>query len=765
MRKILGSMTAIAIANLTANAALAQDIQSQEGAIQGNVANAGDNSGRGIGDIVVTARRRAENVQKSSLSISVLNGADLVRRGVAQASDLTRTTPTITISQSGAFTQTNIRGAGDFSGNGLAQTAVAYSVDGVVIGQAPGVSQNFYDLARVEVLKGPQGTLYGRNATAGAVNIITARPTQKFEGYVTAEYGHYDSKRLTGAINVPLNSTLAVRGAFNIVDRDGYLSDGTDDDVRQSGRLQAYWKPTDRFNLRLYGDYSHTGGKGGGVVLFPRQPGTGKWTAASDPINNAAIAANGSAPFLPDSFIDMKQWNFSGEMNVELEDFATLTVIPAYRYLELNQRSYTIGFLGNFNPQTTKQTSVEARLGHQSDKLKWTLGAFYYNDDTYFHIDAIALAEPTPVQRFNVTSDINSQNRSYAAFGEATLILTDKLRVIGGLRYTHDRVSYSGTLTDRGTPPDPLSPFAQLGRRAFNDVSWRGGVEYDVASQSMAYFTASKGYKAGGFFYVSGGTDNTFDPERLTSFEVGLRNRFFDNALQVNLEGFYWKYRNQQLTSVGYTASGVIAYLTRNAGSSDPRGASIDVVWKPAQNDTLGFNVAYVDAKYDQFNVDFPAALAFTLPAGTACAVPTTPTMTPGGQSVLRVNCSGLPLPRTPQWAGTASYQHVFPLADGGKLTFNANATLATSRYLSIDFFSPETKADGYALVDADLTYATRDDKYSITAFVKNIGNEAVYNGGVASAVNGFGGPSVPTFVVRTIGAPRTYGVRATARF
>ncbi|HKY81171.1 MAG TPA: TonB-dependent receptor plug domain-containing protein [Sphingobium sp.] len=154
----------------------------------------------GIQDIVVTAQRRAENVQASSLSIQVVGGADLQRRGVSEARDLAAVTPSISISQSGPFTQTNIRGAGDFAGNGLAQPAVSYTLDGIPIGQVIGISPSMYDLARVEVLTGPQGTLYGRNATGGAVNLLTNRPSHEFGGYITAEYGNYDAKRLTGAV-------------------------------------------------------------------------------------------------------------------------------------------------------------------------------------------------------------------------------------------------------------------------------------------------------------------------------------------------------------------------------------------------------------------------------------------------------------------------------------------------------------------------------------------------------------------------------------
>lgn len=724
----------------------------------------------GLEEIVVTAQRRPESVQKSSLSIAVVNGADLVRRGVTEARDLAAVTPSVAISQNGAFTQTNIRGAGDAATNGLAQLAVSYAVDGSVVGQGPSISQNFYDLARVEVLKGPQGTLYGRNATGGAVNILTNRPTQKFEGYVTAEYGNYDYQRLTGALNTPVTDTLAIRGAFNFIDRDGYLSDGTDDDQRESGRIQAYWEPSDVFNLRLYADYSHTGGHGGGVVLFPRQPGLDPWTAVSHPINNAAMAGGLGGlhpPFLTDSRIDLDQWDFAAEMNLRLGDFATLTLIPTYRDLRLEQVTYNFAMRAQFDPETSEQTSFEARLGNQSDQIKWVLGAFYYGEDTSFDQTIMPLAAPAFINNFNTTADIDSKNRSYAAFGETTYSVTEQFRVIGGLRYTRDEVSFGGSYTDNADPilaPNPGSPYPQRGDETFSKVTWKAGVEYDVAADSMIYSTVSKGYKSGGFFYVPGGTDNTYDAETITAYDVGLRSRFLDNTLQVNVEAFYWRYRDQQLPAVGFTSAGSIAYVTRNAGSSNPRGAGVDVIWKPTSNDTLSFNANYTRARFEKFQLDFPAALIGLLRAGPDCSVPATPTLSAAGLPVFKVDCSGAPLVRTPEWSGAFNYEHVFRLADAGDVSVNLGAIGATSRFLSTDFFVPEAKDGSYVLLSADLTYTSADEVWSISAFGKNLADEAVYQGGIADSLNGFAGPG-PTFYDRTIAPPRTYGVRGTFRF
>jgi iron complex outermembrane receptor protein len=723
-------------------------------------------SSTGIQEIVVTAQRRTENVQQSSLAIQVVGDKDLVRQGVAEARDLTSVAPNLVISQTGSFTQTNLRGVGDFPIDGLAQLAVSYSIDGVVEASPAGISSNFYDLARIEVLKGPQGTLYGRNATGGAVNILTNRPELSTGGYLTGEAGNFADKHLTGALNFAVSNTLAVRGAFNWIDRDGYLSDGTDDNKRQAGRISMLWEPGERVNLRVSADYAHQGGAGGGTVLFPVQPGTGPWTSISNPINNAALssATNGlHAPNVGDNRIDNTQWNLIAELNVKLGNFATFTFLPGYRYLDMDEVAYYVGTRYVTDPQRSKQTTFEARIGNQTNALKWTLGAFHFDEDARFRF-ASAVVQPPILPGFDTTGDISkSVNRSDAVFADANYSLTNRLRIIGGGRYTKDDVYFRGLYTDNsiGAPP----PAPQSGQRNFHAATWRGGAEFDVSPHSMAYFTASKGYKSGGFFIVTAGDDNSYRPEQLTAFDLGIRNRFFNNMLQVNLEAYYWLYRDQQLSAVGYTASGGIAFTTRNAGSADPRGIDADVVWKPTRNDTLSFSASYIRARYSAFDIDYPAALISLLRTGPDCRVPSTPGVNASGLPIYRISCAGAPLPRTPEWSGSANYMRVVPLSDGASLAGDIGATLATSRFLSADFYVPELRDGGYVLLNADLSYYAASGKWSVTAFGRNLTDHPVYQGGFPDILNGFGGPTAPTFIARTIGAPRTYGLRATINF
>ncbi len=252
-----------------------------------------------IDEIIVTAQRREETLQKSSVSVQVVTGAALERAGVTQATDLNRIAPGVQIGTGGNATQIYIRGIGDFAVSALSNPAVAFNVDGVYVARPQGTNSEFYDVDRVEILKGPQGTLYGRNATGGAINVITRKPSlDGMDGRISVDLGNYDLKHVEGALNVPLSATVAIRGAFNIVDRTGYLSDGTDDDVRQAARVNLLWKPSDVFSALLSADYAHEGGHGPGYVMLPRPPGTGPWVSASSASANAILNSTPPLGFL-----------------------------------------------------------------------------------------------------------------------------------------------------------------------------------------------------------------------------------------------------------------------------------------------------------------------------------------------------------------------------------------------------------------------------------------------------------------------------------
>jgi iron complex outermembrane receptor protein len=727
-------------------------------------------SGVGIAEIVVTASRREESVQKSALSIQAISTEALSRAGVTRPEDLSAIAPGVSIATGGNVPQTYIRGVGNYSTNNYAEGAVAYNIDGVYVSRGWATRGSFFDLDRVEVLKGPQGTLYGRNASGGAINIITGKPRLgERSGHVEMEAGNYDLMRGEAAVNLPIGETLALRAAGQVTTRDGYLSDGSDDEKSQSARLRLLWEPSQDVSLLINGGYQHLGGRGSGAVINPPLPGS-PWRAASDPAVTAIFRAQpGIGAFLnvpaTDGFLNIDVYSIGAELNWDFGP-AKLTLLPAYRDAKIRDRSYLPGFKVE-DSEHDKQTSFEARLSNESDRLKWVLGAYYFNEDqaNLPGRDVLFVDQGITIQR-NMEG-FRSRIRSYAGFGQATFSLTDALRLTGGLRYTYERKTQNGTFFSAGFPFFIPAIVPVVEELSYKSWTYKAGFEFDLAPRSMLYGTVSTGFKSGGFFL--GPSPNTFRPEKLTAFELGVKNRFFDNRLQVNLEAFYWRYRDHQESHVGPTSiPGVFSFITENAGRAKSYGADLDVVFMPTPNDNFSVKVQYNKSEYDTFTYNFPSG-ALHAPANTGCA---TSLANPGGpvdpgQTTI-IDCAGFQLVRAPTWSGTVSYDHTFDFANGAKVVAGVRTQFASSSFLSIDFL-PSAKQDAYATFDADLSYTTPDGRMTITGYVRNITEEVVYTQAFVSPfiaprpINPLAGPDGLVFT--TIRPPRTYGARLRLNF
>ncbi|MEQ6332662.1 TonB-dependent receptor [Sphingobium sp. MK2] len=708
-------------------------------------------------EIIVTAERRATSLQKSSLAVQVLTPEEL--QYVNRPQDLTAVAPGVMVGATGVNPQVYIRGVGDTAGNTRDTTSVNFSIDGINLARASGATTAFFDLARVEVLKGPQGTLYGRNASGGAVNVITVRPVLgEVSGYVTGEYGSFDLLSGEAALNLPLGTKAAIRVAGQVVDRDGYMSDGGQDQRTKSLRARILFEPSDRFSLLLNLDGSHIGGNGSGNTVLPvfdNDP----WRSNTEAPRPYPINSGPAIPTPTDRNIDADLRNISAELNVGLGDFATLTVLPAYRYTYLDTVAYS-ATLRFAEITTTKQTSVEARLGNNSDRLKWVLGGYYYREK----MDQGLSAAQGPVYSFTQTGQTTV---SKAVFGQATFSIIPSIRIIGGLRYSSETVD---GVIELGTGAPPIVPINLSGNRinisdlTANRTNWKVGVEADLGEASMAYATASTGFKAGGyspFTSICGGRTSTeHEPEDLTAYSAGLRNRFLGGALQVNMEAFYWKYKNQQFaTQQDLQCNSGIARqrFILNAGESTIQGANIDVVVRPFSDGVLHFFAEYADGNYDNFLLAAQpvSGVAPYLPArGSRCSYAQT-----GG--TVDVDCSGQSLPRLPKWSLALDYQHTFRLKGGGLIRPKVDLQHASSRWADA-VFGPNGRLPSYTQLNGQIAYKAPVNSWEITAYVRNITNAKVYTGGLSTTTAAPNGSNIYSV---TINPPRAYGIRATKNF
>ena len=701
----------------------------------------------GLEQVVVTAQRRSEGLQKSSLAIQSVSGDQLVAAGVTQAKDLTTLVPGLQIATGGTATQIFIRGVGDYSTNPQSNPGVAFNVDGIYVGRPEAVGANFYDVERIEVLKGPQGTLYGRNSSGGAINLNTRKPTLgEYSGNLSVAGSNYGMKEIEGAVNVPIAATLALRAAFDVVDRDGYLSDGTDDDKHQAVRLHLLWAPSDNVSMLTTVDYAHTGGEGPGYVPRPLLGESNPWTAAGSPAGLAQLATQ--LPFGPllaspliwqgNNFVDNTSANASTEFKYDM-GWAALTILPAYRHFSDNELNFP-GF-NNGEDFRSKEFTTEARLSHDDERVHWVGGLYYYDETVTGHaVVQDGLVFSAQVKYASLAT------KSYAAFGQTSYSISNDLRLIGGVRYTKEKRSVDGSVASvflgLGGGPEPFA-----GTHDYSSFTWKTGLEYDVAPENMLYFTASTGYKAGGINQEP--PPNSFAPETLTAFELGSRNRFFDQRLQVNLEVFKWDYNDHQESVLTFDTTGAPNFLTVNAGSASIEGFSVDTRARITPFDTFRAYGEYNHTRYDSFSLD-EAAPTFN-PLSTSC--PVSPVHPNGaGLPVVTENCAGFQLARTPTWTGSVGWEHRFALANGGGVNTNVSAQFAAKRWGAVDFTVNE-RLPSYVVSNVDLTYVPERANWSLTGFVHNISNEAVYMGGIQQSY-------APPQFFSTIGPPRTFGGR-----
>jgi iron complex outermembrane receptor protein len=691
-------------------------------------------------EIVVTAQRRSENMQRVPIAITAVSGDTLVRQGITQAQGLVAVVPGLSIGQAnGPTTQIYLRGVGTSSANAYSDNAVAFNVDGVYIARNTGLGGQLYDLERVEVLKGPQGTLYGRNATGGAINVITEPPSlNAVEGNVSLEVGDYGLVHTNGALNIPVSATFALRVAGQLTERNGYFSDGYDDDKSGSARVRALWQPNTDFSILLNTDYSHTGGQGSGSVLRPFVDPSNPWLGSSTPAAKAVFSTDASplplAPPANDGFVRTDSGGVSAEINWT-SDLGKLTIEPAYRDLQANYRDYVPGFRNDII-ESANQTSLEARFATDDTKpLSILIGTFIFHENRTQDntVDQTITGSRTLINALPTDA--------YAVFGQLRYKLTDRLRLTGGLRYTVEEKSLDGSsiaLTGATTPLD--------GKLTFHNVSWRAGAEFDATRNSLIYANISTGFKAGGF-YTDLAPDNTYRPEELTSYVIGSKNTLFDGLVRLNFEGFWWDYKDHQESHLAFGNAGIV-FKTENVGKATMRGAETELDVKVGPLGRLTVRGQYLDATFNSFSYTTVSPIGAPR---TGCDVAAL-----GGPSY-RIDCGGMPATRAPKWSGTTGYQQGVELPAGWRLAGAVDVEFASGQYLAIDYVPEEWQAT-YALVNLSLSLSPPSRRWSLTGWVRNVGDKAVLN----AATQQLFAPGITLVDLRP---PRTFGSRLSYSF
>jgi iron complex outermembrane receptor protein len=709
-------------------------------------APAASNQG-GIETITVTAQKRTENIQKVPEAITAATGGQLEQMHVVQPSDLTQIAPALTFTESTTPTSSgfSVRGIGTSTFSPGVEQSVSTVVDGVVFGQ-PQAASALIDVDHVEVLEGPQGMLFGKNASAGLVNIVTndPRPTA-FSGRLSATFGDDGEYRDTLVLNLPINDTTAVRlvGFYNHAD--GVISDvakpGMDklnNEDNEGFRGKLLWRPNDRLKVLLSIDYTRDDSlccyytDRIDTTVNPTEPLNGIVLANDQafgihpgPVNTkiATDAPLGQAPGA-----DLRQYaGASAQIDYQLGGGFTVSSITAYR-----ANTYTLDFdaddtvLDLFDRdggnQSYHQISEELRLTSPIGKrFDYVAGLFYYDSQYNAHLIAggpflSPLGIPGSVIA-DVISDVGDTD--YAAYAQGTFHVTDALRLTAGGRVTRDELKLFYNDYADPTSDLPLAFFGQAPaeftqKTSATNFSWKLSGEYDFTPVIMGYVTVARGYKGPGFSALPGAlaTQNqAVKPEIPMDYEIGIKSSLFDRRLIFNGTIFYEDFKNFQAQV--YDANTVPpAFSVTNAGELKSKGAEVQATLKPMQYLTLNGNFIYVDARYDSLK-NISCYFGQTSPAVVApCAVV-------GGNDV--DDASGNRLANSPKYSWNASADYKRPILNGawiidGQTDFNWRSSVQFSPN-----GDPNTVQPAYGLWNGALSFSPAGQQWSIRGYVRNI--------------------------------------------
>ena len=735
------------------------------------------------GEIVVTAQKRSESLQSVPVAVSVLSGAALSNSSRPSIESAAQMVPALNFLKSGTTLNQTIflRGVGTATFSIAGEPSVSTVVDGVVYARSGEAFSDMVDIAQMEVLRGPQGTLFGKNASAGVLNITTQMPKHELGGSAEASYFGRGEYRAKAMVNLPMGESLAGRFTGFYGEYDGNirnLTTGTwvNGYKHWGGRAQFLYDPGEALKIYVAADYHKNDDDCCADIIA-----TGPLTAAGVPPTSPNLAfgvlptplgANTRA--VTQNLVTATKeegWGVSLQADVAVGS-NTLTSITAYRKWNNTEirdgdwldKAY-VGFqqLHDSGPQKSNTFTQELRLTSPGGQdLSWVAGAYFsraYSERIFTRNDTVCTAAagaPTgvliPCGSVNAnpstfpsgTADFGSTFKNFALFGQATFKASDAVRFITGIRYSHDELSVfhsrNTTLAGPGIQPSfpvtptgtgqPTTQFTSSTKK--DNVSGKVALQGDFSRAVMGYVSYARGYKGPAynvFYNLTATGTNVIDAETSDAFEVGLKNTLLDGRMTLNIAGFYAKYHNFQANNPDLVAGVVVTRFT-NAGEVSTRGVEMDMNWRPLDDLTITGGLAYTDAHVD----------AFKAPLGAA-VVP-----------------SGTPLGYAPKWKGslaadyrirTGGFADVFL---GGQMNFQ-------SKQLSLFTADAVQRAFGtipsYALVNLQAGIGSPEDKWKLTVQVRNLFDKAY----PAAIVNGGPGGSYRYQIPRD--ADRYFGVTA----
>ena len=713
-----------------------------------------------IEEIIVTAEKRETSLQSTAKSISALSGDELDIRQVSEVGGLALSVPNVNFGQTTGNARIAIRGIG-FDNISLGNEGrVAFHVDDVYVSRPAAALSNFYDVERVEVLRGPQGFLYGRNATAGAINVITREPGDEVNGYASLTAGNYGRIGVEGAVGGPMSDTVGARVAFQVIERDGYGSNhttGSDVDDQSTGAVRGViaFRPNDDFELTLRADLMNQDDH---AYSF-RYLGQGSLpdpSAGWPGLPVKGLLVGGTVPADPrDSTADSGPQNereilgVSADMQWGLGDYV-LTFITGYRSTDfetttdLDNTSSPLTIYYQFSD--SEHTSQELRLSREGDFGDWMIGGYLFSEDLTaatrvaldpFVVPPFGLPGPTRLVR-GFTGVGALETEAWAVFGHFRWQATDQLAIRVGARYSDEEKSIDDlNQIDFFTPWPPFGadfPATPPGGRQSKSTTWDAftpslTLEYQRSDKMFLYFDYSRGFKSGG--YNVGNLQPAFDPEEIDQFEVGVRADWHDGRLRTNASAFYYDYTELQVSKV----NGVVVTV-ENAASADIYGAELELIALLSDYLRLEASLGLLRTEFQDYRSQDPARPAAFF-----------------GEFDL----AGNELTQAPKYTLNLGVEYLHPLPQGS-LTLRIDSRFVSDVWLSV-YNLEHMSQPSYEWFDASVRYESQSGRWGLSAYVNNIGDEDV----ISAALVGSGLVGAP--INGSFEPPRTYGMAVKVNF
>ena len=663
----------------------------------------------GIETIVVTARKREESIQETPISVTAFTEGMIDRAGITDIADVAIRTPGLAYGNYGdeKLSPTSLRGVIGGSGSAGADGAVGFYLDEVFLGQGVGATIDLFDMERIEVLRGPQGTLFGRNTIGGLIHYTTARPTDEFEAYLEAEIGDYDHRRIGGGVSGPLiGDRVSGRLAFVRNQRGGtsynvVLDEEVNTEDSWSARGQILFDIGDRTEWRLSADYREVDQDSLVFETLNYNPAT-TFTTVLD-LNGLPRNAD---PFDRNVYADdityerSEAWGVASHFTTMIGD-VELVNITAYRTHDYANRTDTdrsaLEWAYDGDPEEVSRFSNELRLSWSSGDFDWVGGLYYYQQETnnlsFIELggDLMTLLGAPSLAGIRAGSDAAMDTTSIAVFGAGTWNVSDRLDFTLGGRYTTEEKSIDYSQSD---PVGLLGgDFAVSAEDDWAEFTPSANVRFRFTSDVMGYATVSRGFKSGGFNDALGDANGiSFDPETLWNYEAGLKTTLFNGLMQANVTAFYMDWSDIQVAGDN-PATPVYDPIIVNAGAAHSQGLELEILAQPTENLTLGFNAALLEAEFDEG----------TLPNGAPLA----------------------DIPRAPDYTANLNAEYRAPLTPGTDWFVGGEVLMRGESYLTVDN-QEDGHVDAYALVNLNIGLESSDGRWRINLWGRNIFDETV---------------------------------------